>query len=369
MNKLRNVFQRSNKDLEERRPQQFIKRLSSANSSAATNSLPEQNDSPAISLYDLSEMEKHAYQSWWRDLDPFELGKINNRTIMKFLNGCTLEDNKLEQVLLLFESAGNELTQRQFFALLRLIAHAQNGRKVSKALVYLGAPIPHFHTNAIDALIKTDLAKQNVESGTSTTPWWGTETVQTPNNRRSYIGPFTTHNPAPKAATILEIQQDQIIPMNNDVWSFSEGSHSLQPTRKSEHTHSRSKSAGNAITYTQPLDMEEQLQTSKSSLSLHELANTGNSLLLTQEFIYQSPSLRKQELVQSINNPFHSDICSPFDDENNSEELDLESSPILTHNNKPNTYLIPPPPVPKQSTKPTFPKYVRNTFLNQDLLS
>lgn len=37
----------------------------------------------------------------------------------------------------LFETAGDGLDQLQFFAMLRLIAHAQDGRKISKALVYL----------------------------------------------------------------------------------------------------------------------------------------------------------------------------------------------------------------------------------------
>ncbi|ORE07556.1 hypothetical protein BCV72DRAFT_205338 [Rhizopus microsporus var. microsporus] len=146
MNRIKNVFHRSQKPMEERRPHQFIKRHSSTrtyNSSNNDNAFEttQVNEPPAINLSDLSEMERPAYQSWWKDLDPFNIGRINNQTILKFLKGCTLEDDKLEQILALFETAGDGLDQLQFFAMLRLIAHAQNGRKISKALVYLGGII------------------------------------------------------------------------------------------------------------------------------------------------------------------------------------------------------------------------------------
>jgi hypothetical protein len=107
MNKLKTVFQRSQKPTtEERRPQQFVKRHSSA-----INNSPHLSDGlnkamappPAINLSDLSEMEKPAYLSWWKDLDPFDLKRINNETILKFLNGCSLPDNKLEQVNTIYE--------------------------------------------------------------------------------------------------------------------------------------------------------------------------------------------------------------------------------------------------------------------------
>jgi hypothetical protein len=104
MNKLKNVFQRSSqkiKTTEDRRPQQFVKRHSTTMVTPITtpvNSNESPLPPPAIDLSDLSEMEKPAYQSWWKDLDPFDLQKINNQTILKFLNGCSLPDNKLEQV-------------------------------------------------------------------------------------------------------------------------------------------------------------------------------------------------------------------------------------------------------------------------------
>lgn len=107
MNKLKTVFQRSSQKqrvIEDRRPQQFVKRHSSvATTPATTPSTPNSgsaydNHPPAIGFEDLSELEKPAYESWWRDLDPFDLKKINNQTVLKFLSGCSLQDNKLEQV-------------------------------------------------------------------------------------------------------------------------------------------------------------------------------------------------------------------------------------------------------------------------------
>lgn len=140
---------------------------------------------------------------------------------------------------------------------------------------------------------------------------------------------------------------------------------------KQQFTHSRSRSAGNVTDIinttppntnpyhaTPPIVEIPQLQSSRSSLSLNEL--TGQSLLLTQKFVYQSPSVRNKEL--SANNPFNipsyedlqleklKEIKSPFDDDNDDP------------NSKPNSNNIPPPPVPNQSTKPEFPKYARTAI-------
>ncbi|KAI8888336.1 hypothetical protein K501DRAFT_173398 [Backusella circina FSU 941] len=97
-----------------------------------------QNQAPFIGLTDLTEKEKPVYASWWKDLDPFDLDLISNEKILNFLKRCCLEDIKLEQILLLFETARDGLNKAQFFAMLRLIAHAQNGRNISRALIYLG---------------------------------------------------------------------------------------------------------------------------------------------------------------------------------------------------------------------------------------
>ncbi|KAG1465685.1 hypothetical protein G6F46_001802 [Rhizopus delemar] len=337
-----------------------MNRLSLTVSSSPFDVSPEPNEPPSIALSDLSESERSAYESWWRDLDPFGLNKINNQIMLKFLNGCTLEDSKLEKILSLFETAGDGLDQLQFFAMLRLIAHAQDGRKISKALVYLKAPVPHFHANAIDALIKSDVPRLDKKRVLERKSWWGTEVQPTSDNRRSYSGPFTTHSPAPNTAFQMDTSENCFYSTNNDSWSSPSFS---RPKRKSEYSHSRSKSAGNANYYTQSSDVQEQVHSSKSSLSLHELNNTGKSLLLTQKFVYQSPSMRKRELPQIKSNPFHSDNSSPFDDQNSCDEITVESTHIPTHNH--NINFIPTPAELNQDTNTAFLKYATSTFFNQ----
>lgn len=111
MNKLKTVFQRSSQKqrvIEDRRPQQFVKRHSSVATpipSTPNSGNMYDNNPPAIGFEDLSELEKPAYESWWKDLDPFDLKKINNQTVLKFLGGCSLQDNKLEQVSVFFLSS------------------------------------------------------------------------------------------------------------------------------------------------------------------------------------------------------------------------------------------------------------------------
>lgn len=255
--------------------------------------------------------------------------------------------------------------------MLRLIAHAQNGRKISRALVYLGgklkryelrliiiylthiylAPIPYFHKNAIDALIKSP-SSEELEIKENRKSWWGDAKPAQLENRRSYMGPYITHNVASPTIDFFYPTQPSydasvmttITPLTPNVVQLEE-----------KYTHSRSRSAGtvNEFIHNPYQHQVEELTSSRSSLSLHEL-NTGQSLLLTQRFVYQSPSVRHQE-ISDTSNPFNSlkeEITSPFED----ETIDI--------NDKPNTFSIPPPPVPNQLTKPAFPKYTRtNTFL------
>ncbi|KAI9486494.1 MAG: hypothetical protein EXX96DRAFT_472393 [Benjaminiella poitrasii] len=395
MNKLKTVFQRSQKPKTEdnRRSQQFVKRHSSINavmtvSPINTKMATSQALDTTLSIHfsDLSESEKPAYEAWWKDLDPFDLQKINSQTILKFLDGCELQDDKLERILTLFDPADDGLNKFQFFAMLRLIAHAQNGRKISPALVYLGAPIPRFRTNAtIDALIKSDLPQRQLaltyyENRKS---WWEGYEKSQMENRRSYIGPFTTHTPIPNTFIYHHHQQQQQLALDYN----HEQTIALPTTeRQPMNSHSRSRSAGTANEFIQSFisnhqeQQEEEgtdsennlilLQSSKSSLSLNELTssssngNNGKSLLLTQKFVYQSPSIRHQDVLSiSTNNPFHNitqqqqqeeELKSPFDD-----DLQDSINSVFSVNQKPNKYAIPPPPVPDQSTKPAFPKYAR----------
>lgn len=131
MNKLKSTFSLRHKD-SEKRSQVFIKRLSTQK---------ERLGLPQVNLEDLSEIERDTYFSWWRDLDPFGIEKVDNKAIFNFISGSNLPDRILEEILVLFQDEKDGLNRQQFFAMLRLIAHAQHGRKVSSDLVCLGGKV------------------------------------------------------------------------------------------------------------------------------------------------------------------------------------------------------------------------------------
>ncbi|KAL0090898.1 hypothetical protein J3Q64DRAFT_1019798 [Phycomyces blakesleeanus] len=135
MQKLKSTFLRT-KDVEERRSQQFVKRHSNLTQPPLADEEP--CGPPSINLSELSEREQKAYRSWWKDLDPFGLGKLENKTALVFLGDCGLPDKKLEEILQLFQDAVGGLSEIEFYAMLRLIAHAQNGRQITRDLIFLG---------------------------------------------------------------------------------------------------------------------------------------------------------------------------------------------------------------------------------------
>lgn len=117
--------------------------------------------------------------------------------------------------------------------------------------------------------------------------------------------------------------------------------------KEQNYSHLRSRSVGTVSDDFQ-YSIQPQLH---SSLSFHQ------PLLLTQKYVYESPTLRNKDLYQHTNNPYYmNDLLDPFDDENSSEG----SSPIFQVNQQPNKSNIPPPPVPSKSTKPAYPKYYIN---------
>lgn len=112
--------------------------------------------------------------------------------------------------------------------MLRLIAHAQNGRTISRDMVYLGgkdytyhaisygvdtrmhaAPVPKFQTNAIDALIKPAAAAATATPKVSSSSTCGTTTGSAP----SWQSGTTTRNswiqPSPSSTTTVARQQQQ----------------------------------------------------------------------------------------------------------------------------------------------------------------
>ncbi|KAI9022770.1 hypothetical protein CLU79DRAFT_835134 [Phycomyces nitens] len=205
MHKLKSTFLRT-KDVEERRSQQFVKRHSNLAQPPLADEKP--CGPPSISLGELSEREQQAYRAWWKDLDPFGLGRLENKTALVFLSDCGLPDKKLEEILQLFQDAVGGLSEIEFYALLRLIAHAQNGRQISRDLIFLGAPVPRFHMSPIEALIKPAVPRRttpppeplpglnsNTEKpswATSTRKsWWGQQ-LHAPNGLN---GGFQTQEP------------------------------------------------------------------------------------------------------------------------------------------------------------------------------
>ncbi|KAI9278773.1 hypothetical protein BDA99DRAFT_428782 [Phascolomyces articulosus] len=140
MNKLKSTFLRthSTRQSDDRRSQQFAKKLNAAQFQSYDNTPTTTQGPPTLHLDELTEMERTAYQSWWKDLDPFSIGHLDNEAVLKFLRGCCLPDHKLEQILRFFEDTVDGLDELQFYAMLRLIAHAQNGRTISRDMVFLG---------------------------------------------------------------------------------------------------------------------------------------------------------------------------------------------------------------------------------------
>lgn len=59
---------------------------------------------PFINSIELSEKERLVYESLWRDLNPFNVQKVENEAILKLLNTCNLEHSKLEQVIIYMTS-------------------------------------------------------------------------------------------------------------------------------------------------------------------------------------------------------------------------------------------------------------------------
>jgi hypothetical protein len=56
-----------------------------------------------------------------------------------------MRDDGICQILRLFDTATDGLKEEQFYAMLRLIAHAQNGRRVTPELVHLGGKLAFVH--------------------------------------------------------------------------------------------------------------------------------------------------------------------------------------------------------------------------------
>jgi hypothetical protein len=90
MNKLKSTFSRSNKPA-----QQIVTKPFSDETYPITPKAP---IIPQLKLSALAQHERLQYFSWWKDLDPFNIGVLDNKSVLHFLKGCHITDDVLEKV-------------------------------------------------------------------------------------------------------------------------------------------------------------------------------------------------------------------------------------------------------------------------------
>ncbi|KAL9538146.1 hypothetical protein MBANPS3_011165 [Mucor bainieri] len=302
MNKL---FRRHHQEPIEKRSGAFIKRLEESKRSVAVD--PQRASdmealmaTPKVQVDDLSDIELSAYQAWWKDLDPFHIGKADNEAVFKFVSGCGLPDHTLEEILALFQDQKEGLTKEQFFAILRLIAHAQNGRLVNKDIVYLGAPLPRFQTQAIDAIIKRSQQQQQQQandpatsrsydstsshsniSSSSPMPSWmmpvnkitGAQSTIIPN---AILNATPTKSPYNTPTTQVSHSRSRSVPYNFLSQMDDTGSDMKQMTDASFDPVARPVHQRRSANHSSHVSMDAD--------SLQKMMDTGQSLLLTQSF-------------------------------------------------------------------------------------
>lgn len=91
MNKLKSTFSKSNKP-----NQQTITKPFNDETYSTTPTTPA---IPQLKLSALAQHERLQYFSWWKDLDPFNIGVLDNQSVLHFLKGCHITDDVLEKVM------------------------------------------------------------------------------------------------------------------------------------------------------------------------------------------------------------------------------------------------------------------------------
>ncbi|ORZ07699.1 hypothetical protein BCR42DRAFT_152411 [Absidia repens] len=137
MDKFISAFNRSQprKD-DEGRSHQFVKRLATT----ASPFISDKTVGQTLSLSELSSIEKDVYSAWWNELDPFGLGIVVDEVMHPFLQASGLAQETLQRIID-FYAGESRYTEDQFYAILRLVAHGQSGRKINRDLVALGGKI------------------------------------------------------------------------------------------------------------------------------------------------------------------------------------------------------------------------------------
>ncbi|KAI8341280.1 hypothetical protein BC941DRAFT_347447 [Chlamydoabsidia padenii] len=135
MDKFINAFSRTpHKKDDEGRSHQFAKRLAT---STSIPFLSEIIPGPILPSSELSPMENKVYAAWWDQLDPFGLGVVVDEALHPFLLASNLDQDILQQIIDFYAGEAHYL-EDQFYAILRLVAHGQSGRKINRDLVVLG---------------------------------------------------------------------------------------------------------------------------------------------------------------------------------------------------------------------------------------
>ncbi|KAF9093963.1 hypothetical protein BGX27_001543, partial [Mortierella sp. AM989] len=131
----------------------------------------------------LSIEEKQVYEHLWAAIEKSSSGFVTSDNAVRFFEKTGLS-NRILGYIWIIADADNKgvLDQQSFFVALKLIAHAQDGKTPSLALIGEGPSLPHFKGISTDPF---KISTQNIEP----------EPVLTRENRAKYKGMFDACEP------------------------------------------------------------------------------------------------------------------------------------------------------------------------------
>lgn len=115
--------------------------------SSSTDTIIADNDSSiplSLALNDMSQKELKTYLRWYENIQE---RKITNKTVTLndvfiFMQNFKIPQQIKERMKLVFTKWSNSLNIGQFFALMRLLAHALLGEPLARSLIKIPAPVP-----------------------------------------------------------------------------------------------------------------------------------------------------------------------------------------------------------------------------------
>lgn len=115
--------------------------------SSSTDTIIADNDSSiplSLALNDMSQPELKTYLRWYENIQE---RKITNKTVtiddvFLFMHNFKIPQQIKDRMKLVFTKWSNSLNIGQFFALMRLLAHALLGKPLARSLIKLPAPVP-----------------------------------------------------------------------------------------------------------------------------------------------------------------------------------------------------------------------------------